>query len=242
MRPVFAHIATLSVALLASSAAQAVALYDGALGTEPTAQGLTFFAFPAGSYTSTAAGATTLDTSSSLAISGGYTNGSPLTLDRAAGYTVRVDAKILSSVASNPDRAGFSIIALSTDKIGIEIGFHGNEVFSQQGGTAPNLFTRGQAASFDTTAAVKRYDLTIAGSTYTLRADGTPILTGPLQDYTAFAGFPDVYETPNFLFLGDDSTSAGGSTQFSYVGVTVPEPATLGLMAGAVALIARRRQ
>lgn len=241
MRSLLACVASVSVTLVASSA-HAVALYDGSLGTAPTAQGLTFFALPGGNYTTTAAGATTLDTSSSLAISGGYTNSSALTLDRTAGYTVRVDAKILTSVISNPDRAGFSIIALSSDKIGIELGFHGNEVFSQKGGVAPDLFTRGQAASFDTTAAIKRYDLTIVGSTYTLRADGTPILTGPLQDYTAFAGFPDVYESPNFLFFGDDSTSAGGSTLFSFVGVTTPEPATLGALSGAAMLIARRRR
>jgi hypothetical protein len=43
---------------------------------------------------------------------------------------------------------------------------------------------------------------------YVLRANGTTILTGPIRDYTAFAGFPDVYETPNFLFLGDDTSSA----------------------------------
>ncbi len=43
-----------------------------------------------------------------------------------------------------------------------------------------------------------------------------------MRDYTAFAGFPDVYETPNFLFLGDDTTSAAGDVTLESVALVLP--------------------
>lgn len=228
-------LAGLALSVLAS-AADAQVLYDGSLGTTPTSQGL--FAFPPGPFYSTAGGATTLDTTASDTIAAGYTSSVPLTLNRAAGYTIRLDASLLSNAGTNPDRAGFSLIALSSDKVGIELGFHTNEIFAQN--DSP-LFVRGETSLFVPTTLPHRYDLTILGSTYQLRADGISVLTGPLRDYTAFTGSPDVYETPNFLFLGDDSTSARGVTQLSYVSVIAPEPTSLAAVA-AVSLLARRRR
>ena len=62
------------------------------------------------------------------------------------------------------------------------------------------------------------------GDTYTLTANAEPLLTGPLRDYSAFAGFPDPYETPNFLFLGDNTTSAQARVRLRFVSVTGTEP------------------
>jgi hypothetical protein len=231
----------LGAASLLASSAHAVVLYDGALGTSPTAQSLSYGAFPGGTYHTTAAGSTTLDTTSSSGISAGFTSSTPVVLDRAVGFTYRVDARVLSSTFTSGSRAGFSLIALSSDRRGIELGFHGDEVFAQD--DSP-LFVRDESAAFDTTAAVRRYELTVLGETYTLRADGATVLSGPVRDYSAFtpiAGFPDPYETPNFLFLGDNSTSAAGSTQFSYVSVLVPEPTTTAALGLAAALVLRRR-
>lgn len=211
-------------------------LYDGALGTSPVDQGLPYASLPVQNYYTTAAGVTRLDTSADNAIFAGFGTASVEPLDRNAGYTVRFDIRILSSDFASSSRAGFSVIALSSDLRGIEIGFHADGVFAQ--GDSP-LFVRSEDATFDTTAGITRYDLDVLGDTYTLKADGTALLTGPLRDYTPFAGLIDPYETPNFLFFGDDTTSARGSTEIRYLATIVPEPMGLWLLLGCMA---RRRR
>ena len=236
--PVLAAVATVSI-FAASS--RATVLYDGALGTTPVAQGLSYGSFPLVTYYSTAAGGTTLDTSSSESIAAGFTPTTSATLNRTTGYTLRVDAQLLSSTFTNANRAGFSLIALSSDLKGIEIGFHANSIFAQEGGAAPGLFTAAESVAFNTQTAAHRYEINVLGNTYTLTADGAPILNGNLRDYTQFAGFPDPYETPNFVYLGDDTTSAGGATRFTYVSIAVPEPTMLAAFAGAGLILRRRR-
>ena len=56
-------------------------------------------------------------------------------------------------------------------------------------------------------------------------------MTGAVRDYSAIGFFP--YTQQNFLFVGDDTTSASGSYDFAYMAVTaVPEPGTLSLGLG----------
>ena len=221
----------------ASAAAQSTVLYDGNL--PPTATGLTYSALPPATYYTYGGLQTTLDTNANAAIFAGFgTNAIPL--DRLSGYTLRIDAQLLSESHSNVDRAGFSILVLSSDLRGIELGFHTNEIFAQ--GDSP-LFVRGESAPFDSSTALTRYDLVVLGNSYTLKANGIATLTGALRDYTAFAGPIDPYETPNSIFFGDDTTSASGATKFTYVSVSVPEPTTLAtIAAGMVAVVARRRR
>lgn len=141
-----------------------------------------------------------------------YVNPSFPTLDRNAGYTISFNVQILSQAndgPNGPNRAGFSVIVLSSDKQGIEIGFRKTDVFSQSG---PN-FTVGEINNSPNVStllgALSAYNLNISGNTYTLTSNGTNILSGNLRDYTAATGFAgDVYRTPNFLFFGDDTTSA----------------------------------
>ncbi len=53
-------------------------------------------------------------------------------------------------------------------------------------------------------------------------------MNGNLRDYTGFSGFFDPYETPNFIFFGDDTTSAGANINFRSASIaTVPEPLTI---------------
>lgn len=59
---------------------------------------------------------------------------------------------------------------------------------------------------FDTSTNAVDYELCISGGEYRLGTAGTMLLTGPLRDYSAF-GQP--YDWPEFLFLGDDTSSAG---------------------------------
>jgi hypothetical protein len=83
-----------------------------------------------------------------------------------------------------------------------------------------------EEASFDTTAAIRHYELSVDGSSYSLTVDGAPLLSGPLRDYSGF-GAP--YDTPSFVFLGDDTTSALAESDFSLVTVAIPSSLTLAI-------------
>jgi len=179
-------------------------------------------------------GVTTLDTTSQMTDRAGfathipspftYTDPDVMPLDLATGFELDFAVKLLSEDhGSGADRAGFSVIALSSDAspIGIELGFWTNEVWAQNQG-----FTHGESSGiFDTTAGLIDYRLDIQGSSYTLFANNSQILTGALRDYSA-KGFP--YTQPNFTFFGDDTGEADAKVQISSFNV-VPEPASLGL-------------
>ncbi|GAX43113.1 Na-Ca exchanger/integrin-beta4 [Tolypothrix sp. NIES-4075] len=213
-------------------------LYDGSLAGTPDSQnkGLKYFSLdnvtPA--YNS---GITNLNTLGSDNYRAGFSNYSTtntnltsFTLDRATGYTVSFDARVIDEARAatanknndgKDDRAGFSVIAISSDaKYGIELGFWKDRIWAQDDGTtqinkalepdaAPasnfrTLFTQAEGVAFTTTNPVD-YDLTVLGDTYTLFAGGNAILSGKLRDYSAFPnGLLDVYEKSNFIFFGDN--------------------------------------
>ncbi|MEL6209666.1 MAG: hypothetical protein AAFR44_05675, partial [Pseudomonadota bacterium] len=77
--------------------------------------------------------------------------------------------------------------------------------------------------AFDTTKEVQ-YSLAVQGNSYTLSANGTAILTGTLQDYTAgnTNGAPNPYTTSNFIFLGDNTTSARGEFRLNQIALETP--------------------
>jgi hypothetical protein len=203
-------------------------LYDGSLGGRPDEQGLLFVDLPPGLAGHTfAGGLTTLDTTALDGIYAGYPM-EPTTvitvpvMDRTETYTITFSVQIESEAHTSNDRAGFSLIALSNDVKGIELGFWSDEIWAQHDDTTGDLFTHAEGVSI-ATSALTTYTLMIITDTYTLAASGTPILTGPLRDYTNFVGPFDPYETPNFIFLGDDTTSAQARIKFRYLAVTVPQ-------------------
>ncbi len=168
-------------------------------------------------------------------------------LDRAAGYTLSFTVEIVSESHSSADRAGFSVIAVSSD-VGagvlssIELGFQDGLIFAQ---SSSPLFTAAESTAFDPVGVgFVDYDLTIFGSGYELFANGSSILSGSLRDYTAFGGFIDPYETSNFVFFGDDTTSAQANTNLRRVALTtaVPEPATWTFLTLGLAAITLRRR
>ncbi len=237
--------ALLGMALpLTVSAAQTVTLYNGALGTDPVAQGnLAYGSLPSGTYYTVGSTSMTLDSTSSAAIHSGFSNfgstnfASFPNLGESPGYTVTLDMQTLTETHNaGSSRAGFSLIALSSDLQGIEIGFWDDEVFSQN-----SNFTQGETDTFDTTAALTQYNLTIQGTSYTLSAGGTTLLTGALRNYSGAGVIPNVYAIPNFIFIGDDTTEAAGSTVVSSLSVAVPEPMSLGLFSLYAAGLLRRR-
>jgi len=164
----------------------------------------------------------------------GYTNAfAPVPLDRNAGFTLQFDLQVNSESHANADRAGFSIIVLSTDMQGIELAFWDDEVWVQNVG-----FTHGEGVSTDTTTTLTRYSLGILDSAYTLSANGGVLFGGMLRDYST-KGSP--YDIANFLFLGDDTTSAHASVTLGKIAF-VPLPASLVLLAPAlIGVLFRRR-
>lgn len=240
----------LMLAALAAQAAPAPAttvLYDGALGTLPTAQGFEFLSV--GTVTQTwSGGATTLDSTLFTASYGGYgvaPTQAP-TLNRLTGYTVLFAVQTLTETHAGSDRnadgvedrAGFSVVVLSSDLQGIELGFWTDRLWAQEGGTGVNLFTQAEGITFATTSLIT-YTLSVSATTYALAANDQLILSGPLRDYTAFTGIYDPYETPNFIFLGDDSASAHGAARIAYVAVTPASTLTVPPKRAFLPLVAR---
>lgn len=204
--------------LLLAGAVQAQVLFDGTLGL-PATQGWTFFA--TGGSQSLNGGAVQWDTAAANSFQGGYSLGVPTELKRTNGFTLEFTLQVLTESHANTNRAGFSVILLAEDRSGIELGFWTNTIFAQA--DAP-LFTHAEDSIFPTSAGFVTYALTLRATNYVLRADGTPILAGPIRNYEAFSGFPDPYSTPNFLFFGDNTTSAGGGLALKRVVlITAPQ-------------------
>jgi Ca2+-binding RTX toxin-like protein len=147
------------------------------------------------------------------------------TLDRTKGFSIRFNTVILAE-ASNPNRAGFSIMAIASDGSGIELGFKdkGNDdyIFAQNA-----AFGEGEKANFSINAATD-YILNLQGNTYALFANGKEILTGALRQYQFNPAQSDPplpanpYTTPNFLFFGDNTDQ--GYARFTMGAISIDEP------------------
>jgi hypothetical protein len=221
-------------------------LYDGTQNTTPQSQGwLLSYSEPSGAVTTAITNGTTLDTTSNILIHAGYSNysltGSLVntsfpTLNSTTGFTVNLDAQINSESHSSNDRAGFSLIALDSSDNGIELAFWTTDIWAQS-----STFTHAEDATFNTTTAPVQYALTIQGGNYTLFANGSDILSGSTRNYSA-EGAP--YNLPNYIFIGDDTTSADASENIYSLSVAVPEPSVAGLGLGiaTLALLARPRR
>ncbi len=203
----------------AGAACETRVLYDASQDARPDARpdGLSLAGI--GAFTQTVSvSRTVLDSAESLRAQVGYLYLGKK-LDRGAGIALTFDMALLAERHNSPHRAGFSVILLGADKRGIELGFWPRRIWAQQGGKAPRLFTAAEGAPADTRAP-RRYRLRINGDAYSLSADNKTVLRGAVRDYTAFDRFPDVYETPNFVFLGDNSASAGARVALSYVALS----------------------
>lgn len=206
-------------------------LYDAASGDIPNAPLLGFLDFPQNtailSYTdgttvldTTAAGS---DTYAGWVATAAASPGFPI-LDRTTGFQVNFTIQIEDETHSSDHRAGFSFIVLGQDGQGIELGFWEDQIWAQADERTGGLFTRAENAPFSASAGLTEYQVTVAGDSYALTANGETILTGPLREYSAFTGFPDPYETPNFIFLGDNTTRAQTRVRLRFVSVLGSEP------------------
>lgn len=244
-----------AMAVTWATVANAAVLYDGSLGTTPLSQGW-LYNLPAvptlsGSI-STASGQTTLDTTGLNGQKNGWSsynsalstpslvNTAFPSLDCGSGFSILLTMQVLAESHATADRSGVSLIALDASHRGIELAFWTDRVWAQ---AADPLFTHAEEALVDTTQ-VHHYELQVAGNAYHLLADDVQVLTGSVRDYSAWtpsAGQPDVYELPNFLFLGDNTGSAAGKFSFTQLS-TVPEPTAVLLLPIAGLLAAGRRR
>ena len=196
-------------------------LYDGGLGTLPGDQGWTYRTLPvsgSGATQTVTANGVLLNTTTQTSDSAGYFGTGMAVLDRTAGYTVRFRLQVNKESHLSNDRAGFSVIVLSEDALGIELGFWEGEIWAQSGAD----FVHAEGVAYDTTAAVTEYELRVEGDGYALWAGGAEVLTGALRDYSAHAN--PVYSQTNFLFFGDDTSSADAEVELTAVEVVLPVP------------------
>lgn len=204
--------------------ASAQVLYDPSAGTLPNAQNWSYVSLPVAASLSVTEGAAQLNTQSLSGILAGFSRVAPTPLERTPGFSVRFGLKVLAEDhGSRVDRAGVSVTVLSADKKGIELGFWTDRIWAQ---TDSPMFTHAEEALWNT-GVTTTYELRLVGGTYTLLANGSPLLTGAVRDYTAFVGTIDPYETPNFLFFGDNTTSARGTFALGLVELaplTTPPP------------------
>ena len=212
-----------------------VILYDGTLGGLPETQNLEYeevWLFIDGASETFNNGRTILNTTlNNLDRDSTYAGygAAPISvtimpiLSHTQGYRLHFAVQIDFEDGSSNDRAGFSVFALSSDSQGVELGFWQDEIWAQHDDTTGSLFTHAEGVNVNTTALVT-YTLQITTAAYTLFSHTTPILTGPLRNYTAFVppvpDVPDPYEVPNAIFLGDNTSSARAIIQLARVAVT----------------------
>lgn len=199
-------------------------LYEGSLNTgTPDTQGFLYLTNPllgvhaTQSFTTPV---TTLDTTLQMSDYAGYFAVPVLypPLDRVGGYQVLFTVQVMTETHISRNRAGFSLLVMSSDKRGIELGFWADEIWAQEGG-ASQPFTHAEGTTFTTTADLTSYRLSVLGNSYTLAADGSTVLSGTLRDYTLAPPPPlllNPYNTPNLIFLGDDTSSAQAKIKFRY--------------------------
>ena len=216
--------------------APAAVIYDAGLNTLPSAQGFAFLSLPPGAVQSVAGGVYTLDTTASSSISAGSSRADlPLDMDQGIRLTIRM--RVVSESHSTSDRAGFSIILVGSDPTrALDLAFWDNEVWYYPSAA----FTHGSGYALHTSSAFHTYALDLVGSAFALRVDGAPALSGSLVDYSGF-GFP--YNVPNFLFFGDDTSSASARVEISQITLSaLPLPGASWLLgAGLLAWHWRRR-
>ncbi len=194
----------------------------------------------------------TLELSPLQVKTGALVNATFPVLERTTGYALDLGFRVLAEDHSiNGNRAGFSITLIGSDLMGIEIGFQSNRIFAQETG-AGTFFTAAEntvdVSALGLLSDYHRWTLGVGGNNYTLSQGGINVLTGALRNYSGYTGLgEDAYRTPNFLFFGDNTTSAGSTYGINYAAITtpVPEPSSLALLAGGlivvVAAVRRRR-
>lgn len=238
-------VAALALATSVSATAATQVLYDPAVITDPALAGWLAgsLVFVSTSYGVNGVSITPLGDGSVA----GYSNysfalvsnpGAPLVnaafpvLNSAAGFRLGFGMDLDSENHSgNPDRAGFSVTLIGSDLKGVEIGFQSDRIFAQS--LSGNSFVASTIPGESTTSASlvnaafrpNRWDLAVTGGTYALTLGNQTVISGATHDYSSYIGNgQNAYRTPNFVFFGDNTTSARADFTFSYAAITTPVP------------------
>jgi hypothetical protein len=263
MRLIYQPLLLASVGLCAAaSPAGAQILYQAGAGQTPETSGWLTYADSnfSGNYFTASASSTLLDTTAASSVQAGWSNysftGVPVNggfpaLNRTDGFALNLTLRFDSATSTSTDRGGLSVILLGSDHKGIELDFTSTttpgefEVFAQEDGSGGStLFTRGESSLLTSPASLTDYSLSIAGDGYTFRSGASILLSGAVRDYSAFPNPPfpiaDPYELSNYLFVGDNTTSASSAFAVSAIAV-VPEPVTMAFMPAMLLVLRRRR-
>ncbi len=245
---------TLPFALLllaATARGDVYTLFDADAGSLPDAQGWLFYGGVNGIQQILTPEGVRL--TSDNGAQGGYSSHLPLfnvplnpgwpVLDSSEGFTLRFELQLFDESHLYDARSGFSVLLFDANALGVELSFWLDEIWVKDDDAA---FSHAEGASYDTTAALTSYALHLENGQYSLSADGAPLLDGSLRDYSAF-GTP--YDLPSYLFLGDDTTSAGADLLLGDLTLLtgpmadpVPEAPVWVLLAAALPLIRRNRK
>lgn len=147
-------------------------------------------------------------------------------LDPNNGYTLNFAVEIIGGSFTNSNRAGFSVLVISSNvasgvKSSIELAFQNDRIFAQNDPSTGGIFTAGEQYSVNLTGSgLVNYSLQVLGTSYTLSANGSTILSNQLRDYTSFTGPINPYSLRNFLFFGDNTTSANGNFNLGAISAT----------------------
>lgn len=234
------------LALMLGSTASALALYEPALGTLPAAQGWTTQATPgaAAGTQALASGLLKLDTTGTGVSAYGNGRTSPQPLDTAVGFSLLFDLRIAAETHTSDNRAGFSLLMQGSDQTqALELGFWDNRIWALEymPGGNDSGFVQGAGVAFDTTVR-HSFALQVQGHQFTLRADGTPLLSGALRDYPTLGLSTLVYGASDYLFFGDNSSRGAVMAEIGAITLApVPEPGTPWLLGAGIAALALRR-
>ncbi|MCB1128798.1 MAG: hypothetical protein KDM81_20040, partial [Verrucomicrobiae bacterium] len=198
---------------------RAQVLFDGSLTVPPAEQGWDYVALPGTAVWTNADGTTWLDTLALRNEQAGIARLAPMALDAQSGFAIDFTVRLEAEAHVSADRAGFSVIVLDREARGIELGFWQDRVFAQ---ADDPLFTHAEEGPLDWSAGPLDFSLGFSREGYRLFVDGESLLAGPLRDYAAFTGLFDVYETPDFLFFGDDTTSASARVELRRIALVGP--------------------
>lgn len=205
-------------------------LYNASTPTLPSQQGWLAFG-GLGGFQSPSTNGITLTSSTAGAV--GYSNRAATptaslvnsafpSLNRSVGFNLDFRLQVLSANHQGNNRAGFSVILLDqgANPRGIELGFWTNSIFSQKGGSAP-FQTVGERVSNLSTTSATTYSLRMLDQAYYLLANNRLVLSGSVQDYSAWPKDPllpfNPYTTSNFLFLGDNTRSAAATVELGSI-------------------------
>lgn len=159
-------------------------------------------------------------------------------LDAAAGFTVRfqlaVDEELhLAARDFNGDgvvdRAGFSMVVIASDGMGISLNFWQDRLWVSGDDTEGGVIfaqCEGVPQSPMLMATLREYALTIYRGAYRLSVDGQPVLDGRRRDYRSFTGFTlpsgnvlNIFNKPNMIAPGDGSLEASAAVRLGPLSV-----------------------